>query len=217
MKRDLGALTAREHDLVVIGGGIHGLAAAYDAAQRGLSVPREAQTRRGSVVEQLKDDPRRPAPSPAVDLGRPGVNARAPGLRGTRPASCGRCLSSCRRMGTGARPRGPRRALRVNDMSASTATQASLPSRPSRPAASSPAAKRGIVPGSEPKGERRRALVRRAGHAQRAPDHGFCRAAAERAPPSQFTWPPRFLRSGHDVTGIGPRVEGGGELEVGRR
>jgi glycerol-3-phosphate dehydrogenase len=38
VKRDLGALTGREHDLVVIGGGIHGLATAYDAAQRGLSV-----------------------------------------------------------------------------------------------------------------------------------------------------------------------------------
>src|SRR5206468_11997928 len=38
VKRDIGALTAREHDLVVIGGGIHGLATAYDAAQRGLSV-----------------------------------------------------------------------------------------------------------------------------------------------------------------------------------
>lgn len=38
MKRDLGALTAREHDVAVIGGGIHGLAVAYDAAQRGLSV-----------------------------------------------------------------------------------------------------------------------------------------------------------------------------------
>lgn len=38
MKRDLGALTAREHDLVVVGGGIHGVAAAWDAAQRGLSV-----------------------------------------------------------------------------------------------------------------------------------------------------------------------------------
>jgi len=38
VKRDLGALTAREHDLVVIGGGIHGVTAAYDAAQRGLSV-----------------------------------------------------------------------------------------------------------------------------------------------------------------------------------
>lgn len=38
MKRDLGALTAREHDVVIVGGGIHGVATAYDAAQRGLSV-----------------------------------------------------------------------------------------------------------------------------------------------------------------------------------
>ncbi|HVR69889.1 MAG TPA: FAD-dependent oxidoreductase [Vicinamibacteria bacterium] len=38
MKRDLGGLTAREHDVVVIGGGIHGAAAAWDAAQRGLTV-----------------------------------------------------------------------------------------------------------------------------------------------------------------------------------
>ncbi len=38
MIRDLARLTARRHDVLVIGGGIHGLAAAYDAAQRGLSV-----------------------------------------------------------------------------------------------------------------------------------------------------------------------------------
>jgi glycerol-3-phosphate dehydrogenase len=38
VKRDLGALTAREHDLLIVGGGIHGAAAAWDAAQRGLSV-----------------------------------------------------------------------------------------------------------------------------------------------------------------------------------
>jgi glycerol-3-phosphate dehydrogenase len=38
VKRDLGALTAREHDVVVVGGGIHGVTTAYDAAQRGLSV-----------------------------------------------------------------------------------------------------------------------------------------------------------------------------------
>jgi len=38
VKRDLGALAAREHDVLVIGGGIHGVAAAWDAAQRGLSV-----------------------------------------------------------------------------------------------------------------------------------------------------------------------------------
>jgi glycerol-3-phosphate dehydrogenase len=38
VKRDLEALTAREHDLLVVGGGIHGAAAAWDAAQRGLAV-----------------------------------------------------------------------------------------------------------------------------------------------------------------------------------
>ena len=37
MKRDLGALSAREHDVLVIGGGIHGAFAAWDAAQRGLA------------------------------------------------------------------------------------------------------------------------------------------------------------------------------------
>src|SRR5215467_5833070 len=38
MTRDLSALSGRRYDLVVVGGGIHGLFAAYDAAQRGLSV-----------------------------------------------------------------------------------------------------------------------------------------------------------------------------------
>jgi len=38
MQRDLGRLTDREHDLLVVGGGIHGAAAAWDAAQRGLAV-----------------------------------------------------------------------------------------------------------------------------------------------------------------------------------
>jgi glycerol-3-phosphate dehydrogenase len=38
VKRDLGALAAREHDLVVVGGGVYGAAAAWDAAIRGLSV-----------------------------------------------------------------------------------------------------------------------------------------------------------------------------------
>ncbi len=38
MKRDPGALTGRVHDLVVVGGGICGAAAAWDAAQRGLQV-----------------------------------------------------------------------------------------------------------------------------------------------------------------------------------
>jgi len=38
VKRELPALAGREHDLVVVGGGIYGAAAAWDAAQRGLSV-----------------------------------------------------------------------------------------------------------------------------------------------------------------------------------
>ncbi|RPJ57341.1 MAG: FAD-dependent oxidoreductase, partial [Acidobacteria bacterium] len=38
MKRDLARLSHDGFDLLVIGGGAHGLAAAYDAAQRGLSV-----------------------------------------------------------------------------------------------------------------------------------------------------------------------------------
>jgi glycerol-3-phosphate dehydrogenase len=38
VKRDLAALAAREWDVVVVGGGIHGAAVAWDAAQRGLSV-----------------------------------------------------------------------------------------------------------------------------------------------------------------------------------
>ena len=38
MRRDLNRLASTRFDLLVIGGGIHGLASAYDAAQRGLSV-----------------------------------------------------------------------------------------------------------------------------------------------------------------------------------
>ncbi len=38
MKRDLAALSAREHDVLIVGGGIYGACAAWDAAQRGLSV-----------------------------------------------------------------------------------------------------------------------------------------------------------------------------------
>jgi len=38
MLRDIGQLTARPFDLLVVGGGVYGLIVAYDAAQRGLSV-----------------------------------------------------------------------------------------------------------------------------------------------------------------------------------
>jgi glycerol-3-phosphate dehydrogenase len=38
MKRRIGQLASREYDLVVIGGGIFGACAAWDAVSRGLSV-----------------------------------------------------------------------------------------------------------------------------------------------------------------------------------
>src|SRR5262245_58726711 len=38
MRMDVADLAATRYDLVVVGGGIHGLFAAYDAATRGLSV-----------------------------------------------------------------------------------------------------------------------------------------------------------------------------------
>src|SRR5881392_2222442 len=38
MIRDLDRFTARTFDVLVVGGGIYGLAIAYDAAQRGLAV-----------------------------------------------------------------------------------------------------------------------------------------------------------------------------------
>lgn len=38
VRRDLGALAEREHDLLIVGGGIYGAAACWDAAQRGLRV-----------------------------------------------------------------------------------------------------------------------------------------------------------------------------------
>jgi glycerol-3-phosphate dehydrogenase len=46
--RDLSGLTARRYDLVVVGGGIHGRFAAYDAASRGLAVALVEQADFGS-------------------------------------------------------------------------------------------------------------------------------------------------------------------------
>lgn len=48
MKRDLGALSAKPYDLVIVGGGIFGACAAWDAASRGLSV---ALVERGDFSE----------------------------------------------------------------------------------------------------------------------------------------------------------------------
>ena len=41
MIRDVERLADRTYDVLIVGGGIYGLAAAYDAAQRGLSVARQ--------------------------------------------------------------------------------------------------------------------------------------------------------------------------------
>jgi glycerol-3-phosphate dehydrogenase len=38
VKRDLGAMAGRSHDLAIVGGGIYGVCAAWEAARRGLSV-----------------------------------------------------------------------------------------------------------------------------------------------------------------------------------
>src|SRR5207245_4526781 len=38
MTRDIDSLTDRTFDILVVGGGIHGLTIAYDAAQRGVAV-----------------------------------------------------------------------------------------------------------------------------------------------------------------------------------
>ena len=47
MERDLNRLSRNEYDLVVVGGGIYGVCAAWDAAHRGLSV---ALVERGDFV-----------------------------------------------------------------------------------------------------------------------------------------------------------------------
>src|SRR5580765_1673922 len=48
MTRDLDRLTAHTFDVLIVGGGIYGLAIAYDAAQRGLSVALVERTDFGS-------------------------------------------------------------------------------------------------------------------------------------------------------------------------
>lgn len=50
MKRDLKQLATRSYDLLIVGGGIHGAAIAWDAAQRGLSVALIERDDFGSVT-----------------------------------------------------------------------------------------------------------------------------------------------------------------------
>src|SRR4029078_7882981 len=108
MKRDLAAFSGRTFDLLVVGGGIVGAAAAWDAALRGLRVAlveasdlgggaswnspqtvhrrRRLRLRRRHVLEQPQDRARRSASPPAPRSGgRSRRGAGAPGPAARRP------------------------------------------------------------------------------------------------------------------------------------
>ena len=100
LKRDLAALEARTHDLLVVGGGIHGVAIGVGRrAARSRGGPRRGQRLRlRGLVEQPQDHPRRPSLSPE---GRPRAPSRirpralAPCCV-LRPRWSSRSLSWCR-------------------------------------------------------------------------------------------------------------------------
>jgi glycerol-3-phosphate dehydrogenase len=222
VKRDLGALTGREHDLVVIGGGIHGAAAAYDAAQRGLSV---------ALVE-------------AQDFGA-GVSSNSlktihGGLRHLQRADFAQARESMRERRALLRiaPRIVRplpflvptyghglhgrealaAALRLGDL-VSHDRNDGLPAaqRIAGSRSLSPAEVQRIVPGLEAKGLSGGALWfdAQVTHTERLVI-ALCQAAAEAgAILANYVAATGFLRSGREVTGIRARdVDGGGELEV---
>jgi glycerol-3-phosphate dehydrogenase len=222
VKRDLGALTAREHDLVVIGGGIHGAAAAYEAAQRGLSV---------ALVE-------------AADFGS-GVSWNSlktlhGGLRHLQRADFGQARESMRERRAllriapeivrplpflvpihGHGPRGREAfavALRLHDLVGHDRNHG-LPEARRIPASRvlSSAEVLRIVPGLDAHGVSGGALWfdAQVTHSERLV-MGLCHAAADAgAALANYVAATGFLRSGKGVTGIRARdVEGGGELEV---
>lgn len=222
MKRDLAALTAREHDVVVVGGGIHGVATAYDAAQRGLSVALVEANDFGSGVswnslktihgglrhlqradlaqarESMRE--RRALLRIAPDIVRPLpflVPTYGHGLRGREAFAA---------------------ALRLHDLLGLDRNEDVPPERripPSR-LLSREDVKR-IVPGmDDPR------LTGGAVWFDAQVTHGerlimaFCHAAADAgAVLANYVAATGFLRSGRAVTGIRARdVEGGGELEI---
>ncbi len=104
MRRDLPALAGREHDLVIVGGGIYGVAAAWDAAQRGLAVALVEREDFGAGVSwnSLKTIHGGLRYLQGADFARlrESVRERRALLRiarscGSPPGSCGRCLSWC--------------------------------------------------------------------------------------------------------------------------
>ena len=222
MKRDLGAVTAREHDLVVVGGGIHGVTAAYDAAQRGLSV---------ALVD-------------AQDFGA-GVSWNSlktihGGLRHLQRADLGQARESMRERrallriapeivrplpflvpihGHGLRGREAFAvALRLHDVVGRNRNEGLPPDHyipPSRVISAGEV--RRIIPGIADDGLSAGALWfdAQVTHSERL-IIGFCHAAAEGgAALANYVAATGLLRSGRRITGIRARdVEGGGELEV---
>jgi glycerol-3-phosphate dehydrogenase len=222
VKRDLAALTAREHDLVVIGGGIHGLAAAYDAAQRGLSV---------ALVE-------------AQDFGA-GVSWNSlktihGGLRHLQRADLAQARESMRERrtllriaprivrplpflvptyGHGVRGReAMATALRLNDLVGHDRNEGLPPEQHIPPSRTlSPAEVLGLVPGIDAAGLTGGAVWSDAQvtHSERLLMAFAHAAAGAGAALANYVAATGFLRSGRDVVGIRARdVEGGGELEV---
>ena len=222
MKRDLGALTAREHDVVVVGGGIHGVTAAYDAAQRGLSVALvEAQdfgsgvswnslkTIHGGLRHLQRADlsqaresmrERRALLRIAPELVRPLpflVPVYGHGLRGREAFAL---------------------ALRLHDLIGRHRNEGVKPERripPSRVLSAAETLR--LVPGIASRGLSGAAVWvdAQVTHSERLV-MAFCHAAADAgAALANYVAATGFLRAGGRIGGIRARdVEGGGELEV---
>jgi glycerol-3-phosphate dehydrogenase len=222
VKRDLGALTAREHDLVVIGGGIHGAAVAWDAAQRGLTVALVEAADFGSGVSgnSLKTihGGLRHLQRADLAMARESMRERrallriAPGIVRPLPflvPTYGHGLKGREAIAA---------ALRLHDLVGRDRNEG-LPRERHIPASRvlSPAELVRIVPAIDSEGLTGGAVWYDAQvtHSERLVI-GFCRAAADAgAAVANYVAATGFLRSGRGVTGIRARdVEGGGELEV---
>jgi glycerol-3-phosphate dehydrogenase len=222
VKRDLGALTAREHDLVVIGGGIHGVTAAYDAAQRGLSVALVEAADFGSGVSwnSLKTIHGGLRHLQRADLAQARESMRerrallriAPGL--VRPLPFLVPLH-----GHGLRGRGAfTLALRLHDLIGRDRNEGLAPERripPSRIISAKETLR--LVPGIASRGLSGAAVWfdAQVTHSERLV-MAFCRAAADAgATLANYVAATGFLRSGRRITGVRARdLESGGDLEV---
>jgi glycerol-3-phosphate dehydrogenase len=222
VKRDLGALTAREHDVVVVGGGIHGVATAYDAAQRGLSVALVEASDFGSGVSwnSLKTIHGGLRHLQRADLGqaRESMRERRALLR-IAPEIVRPLPFLVPTYGHGLHGREAfTAALRLHDALGLDRNEDVPPERripPSRVLSREEV--KTIVPGLDDRG-----LTGGAVWFDAQVTHGerlimaFCHAAADAgAVLANYVAAIGFLRSGRRVTGIRARdVEGGGELEV---